>query len=200
MMNPELKIGDEIMLYHMDDEIHIPPGTKGSVTKIVNDPFEEGNKIIHVRWENGSTLSILSNYDVYKLVKKKIDESDDPYKFDPYAKWMAENRDIKKFFDLSYYKKFYEAVRESGVENMFGAGPLLYYGKDNLERYYGQGREDDDTFNELLNIADDAKAKFISQLVDYGIHKKIDLNDESALNRMAGKIASKLLTYYMQFH
>jgi CYTH domain-containing protein len=46
MLNPELKIGDRIVCFAMEDEVSVPPGTKGTVTKVQRDPFEEDEKII----------------------------------------------------------------------------------------------------------------------------------------------------------
>jgi len=74
MINPELKEGDRIVCYSMEDEVSVPPGTKGTVTKVQKDPFEKDENIISVKWDNGSTLSLLSGVDKWKLVKQKIQE------------------------------------------------------------------------------------------------------------------------------
>ena len=67
-MKEKLNPGDEIMLYHMENEF-LSPGTKGVVQSITRDPFEDDGLIIEVVWENGSRLSLLSNVDVWKKLK-----------------------------------------------------------------------------------------------------------------------------------
>jgi len=72
-MDINLKIGDEILLMDIFEETSVIPGTRGIVTDIISDPFEQGNYIISVNWNNGSTLSLLSNHDKWRVVKKKIE-------------------------------------------------------------------------------------------------------------------------------
>lgn len=69
-LNPELKVGDRVMCYHMEGETSVSPGTIGQVTSISSDPFEpsEDEKIISVRWENGSNLALISSTDTWKKV------------------------------------------------------------------------------------------------------------------------------------
>lgn len=62
--NPKLEVGDEVVLLHMDNEAMMP-GLVGKVLSIGPDPFERGNYIIEVQWENGSSLSLLSGHDVW---------------------------------------------------------------------------------------------------------------------------------------
>jgi hypothetical protein len=69
-LNPELSIGDNIMLLHMDGETSVPMGSIGKVTEINIDPFEEDSKIISVMWDNGSTLAMISSTDAWKKVKE----------------------------------------------------------------------------------------------------------------------------------
>ena len=64
MMNPEVKEGDKIVLVYMKDEQGMTPGTKGVVTRVTNDPFEEDDLLISVDWENGRNLSIVSAEDM----------------------------------------------------------------------------------------------------------------------------------------
>jgi hypothetical protein len=69
-LNPELSIGDKIMLLHMDGETSVPMGSIGMVTEINIDPFEKDSKIISVSWDNGSSLAIISSTDAWKKVKE----------------------------------------------------------------------------------------------------------------------------------
>ncbi len=65
--NPELKVGDKIILIHMDDIKPVRVGTKGTVTHVGRDPFEKNELIYSVDWENGSKLSIVSSTDLWML-------------------------------------------------------------------------------------------------------------------------------------
>ncbi len=75
-MKQEVKPGDHIILYHMEGETMLV-GEKGVVQSISRDPFEPDNEIIGVKWEDGSTLNLLSKYDFFKVLKdKNINESE----------------------------------------------------------------------------------------------------------------------------
>ncbi len=69
--NPEVGPGSKVVLYYMEDSHGLSPGAKGVVISSIIDPFEPENKIINVKWENGSTLSLLTGIDVYKLDKSQ---------------------------------------------------------------------------------------------------------------------------------
>ena len=58
----------------MSGEGSVPMGTTGIVTRVVRDPFEDGGKIIDVKWDNGSSLSLVSVDDSWI----KVDDSNDP--------------------------------------------------------------------------------------------------------------------------
>ena len=205
MMNPELKVGDKIILYYMDGEVgNSPsPGTNGIVTKIVSDPFEKNEKIIYVKWDDGSTLSLLSATDSWKKVKNNLVKEEskliDP-EIDPYASWIERNITIKKSFNISYLMEFLLTLKESGIVNMYGASPLLYSGKEHIQRYYGENREDDESFQKLIEDADKAKNVFISGLLKWMEIKDLDTSDLSQVNSYAKKLSQSLLKYYVLFH
>lgn len=199
MINPELKVGDRIICYAMEDEISVPPGTKGIVKGITKDPFEPDGKIISVSWDNGSTLALLSNHDRWKLAKQKIQEQpnrDD----DPHGNFMANNRELRRSMDLPYFLEYFKLLRKSGITNMFGSSPFVYMDSEHLDRYYGEGKEDDEDFQNLLEIQDDARNKFLSGLVKYAELKNVNLDDDYRINSLARKLGISLLQYYMLFY
>lgn len=199
MLNPELKVGDRIVCYSMEDEISVPPGTKGTVTKIQRDPFEKDDNIISVSWDNGSTLSLLSAVDKWKLAKQKIQEQpnrDD----DPHANFIGNNRELRRSMDLPYFLEYFKLLRKSGITNMFGSSPFVYMDSEHLDRYYGEGKEDDEDFQNLLEIQDDARNKFLSGLVKFAELKNINLDDDFKINSLARRLGISLLQYYMIFY
>lgn len=197
MINPEVKPGDRIVLWQMEDEISVPAGTKGTVKKVQTDPFDKDSLIINVDWDNGSSLALLSGVDKWKLVKPKITEQVDA---DPHASFMARNRAIRRAMDLPYFREYFKTLQKSGITNMFGASPFVYTDSKHLERYHGENREDDENFQALMNIQDETRAKFLSQMIDYANQNNIDLEDDYKINRLAQTLSKKLLEFYMTFY
>ena len=56
-------IGKRIRINHMDDMSPVPDGTEGIITGI--DDIGQ----IQVKWDNGSTLSIIEEIDDYEILK-----------------------------------------------------------------------------------------------------------------------------------
>ena len=155
-LNPDLQVGDIIMLLHMEGETSVTPGTVGVVKKITRDPFEgEDENIISVKWENGSILNLITSTDAWKKVSKpEIKEQRDPS--DQTWRYMADNADIFEYFDWKWLEKFLYKLRDTGIVNMYGSSQLLYAGSEHIDRYYGEGKEDDEEFQEFLEQADEA--------------------------------------------
>jgi hypothetical protein len=199
MINPELKEGDRIVCYSMEDEVSVPPGTKGTVTKVQKDPFEKDENIISVKWDNGSTLSLLSGVDKWKLVKQKIQEQPNR-EDDPHTHFMATNRELRRSMDLPYFLEYFKLLQKSGITNMFGSSPFVYMDSEHLDRYYGEKRGDNEDFQNLLDIQDEARSKFLSGLVKFAELKNIELSDDSKINSLARKLGINLIQYYMTFY
>lgn len=199
MLNPELKVGDRVICYSMEDEISVPPGTKGTVTNIVHDPFEKDDKIIYVKWDNGSSLALLSAVDKWKLEKQKIQEQPDELA-DPHGNFIAKNKELKKSMDLPYFLEYLKLLQKTGITNMYGASPFVYMDSEHLDRYYGEGKEDNEDFQALLEIQDEVRSKFLSGMVKYAQLKNISLGDDYKINSLARKLGSSLLQYYILFY
>jgi hypothetical protein len=192
-INPELEIGDEIVLFHMEGENSVSPGTKGKVKNIQVDPFEDDNLIISVNWANGSTLALMSKTDVWKKnIKESIKESSD-------KSWdyIIKNPDIFENFDWKFLREFLYKIRESGIVNIFGSAPLLYSGREHIDRYYGEDQEDNEAFQEVLEMADEAKNKMIQGVVKYMQKHNKNLDDMGQVNRFATNFSQKILGLYM---
>ena len=131
MMNPEVKEGDKIVLVYMKDEQGMTPGTKGVVTRVTNDPFEEDDLLISVDWENGRNLSIVSAEDMWMLdseEKETIQEQEEDY-----AKVLAKTSPFNATANAtsSAMKQALRAYNELGVVD-FWPVPLGYVGEYNL--------------------------------------------------------------------
>jgi len=200
-INPPLEVGDKIVCYHMEGETSVEPGTTGTVTRITRDPFEvSGESIINVNWDNGSKLALITRTDAWKLIdRKKIDEQ---VNLNSGWDFFEKNRDVFEYFDWRWFRDYLKLVQDSGIVNMLSAAPFIYSGKEHIDRYYGEGREDDEVFQKLLDAADESKDKFISNIFDYIQDKDIDvsLDDMDKINSLARKFSEALLGAYINFY
>ena len=196
-LNPKLKEGDKVICYHMDGETGVPPGTKGTVRRVSRDPFEPNGdeSIIEVNWDNGSTLALVSSTDAWKKVFKEIQEQT----LSPEYNFFNANPELFEHFDWRFFREFLNKLRESSVVNMFQAHPFLYSGKEWIDRYHGENQEDNEAFQEVLEMAEESKMKLIQGLMKYMESKKIDMDDMSRVNHLAEKFASKIVQLYMTF-
>jgi hypothetical protein len=196
-LNPPVKSGDKIVCYHMDGETGVPAGTFGVVRTVTRDPFETDNdgQIIGVDWENGSKLSLLTTTDAWKKVVEEIQEATGSPEYDFFSK----NSEIFENFDYKFLKKYLLKLRDSGVINMFQAAPFLYSGKDWIDRYHGEHQEDNEAFQEMLEMADESKNKMIQGLLKYMESKKIDIDDMDRVNNLMRKFATKINQFYITF-
>ena len=199
-INPKLERGDRVMILHMDGETGVPPGTMGTVENVTRDPFEFQNdgEIIQVKWDNGSNLSIVSATDAWKkMPKENIEEqrvADSKFEF------FKKNPDIFDYFDWRWFRDYLKLIQKSGIVNMFEAHPLLYSGKEHIDRYYGEGKEDDEDFQKVLDSADTAKDKIIQGILNYIQDKDLDLDDMDKINSLAKRFSKSLLGAYIQFY
>ena len=197
-LNPKLKEGDKVICYHMDGETGVPPGTKGTVRRVSRDPFEpKGDEtIIEVSWDNGSTLALVSSTDAWKKVVEEIQEQ---VTGSPEYDFFSKNPEVFENFDYKFFKKYLLKLRESGVVNMFQASPFLYSGKEWIDRYHGEHQEDNEAFQEVLEMAEEVKNKMIQGLLKYMESKNMDIDDMSRFNNLINKFAMKINQFYMTF-
>jgi len=198
MLNPPLKVGDRVICYHMDGETSVPPGTVGTVTKIQKDPFEpnEDALIISVDWDNGSSLGLVSTTDAWKKSKEQqIEEQTGSSEYDFYQK----NSEIFDNFDWRFFREYLNKVRETGIVNMFTAAPLLYSGKEHIDRYYGENPSNPDEFEELLDMADESRNKMAQGVISWMESKGQEIELDK-VNRNLTKLAQTILKLWMSFY
>lgn len=145
-LKPELKVGDRIVCYYMEDEVsNVPIGMTGTVTKVSKVPFGMGIQY-DVNWDNGSKLAILPEVDSFdyeennvlkesrnKLISYFSDEQPKEktsiYVNESYLDDYFSRDDLYTHFPPSGWDvttKYLEALRNTGIVNMFGASPYLY--------------------------------------------------------------------------
>ena len=194
-LNPKLVKGDRIMCLHMDGETSVPPMTTGTVRSVVRDPFEDNSEIINVNWDNGSTLGLISITDSWvKIAQETLEEQAGTSEYEYFGK----NPEIFENFDWRFLRNYLFKIRESGVINMFEAAPFLHSGKKWIDRYYGENQEDNEDFQEVLEMADEAKDKMIQGVLKYMKSEGIEI-DIDKVNFLIRKFNMKILNLYISF-
>jgi hypothetical protein len=196
-LNPTVKSGDRIMCLEMDNETSVPMGTKGTVLNVVKDPFGGDDDLIAVNWDNGSKLSLVVTTD--KWVKDFDTQIKESQTGDRYYDYFSKNPEVFDNFDWRFFRDFLYKLRESSVVNMFQAGPFLYSGKEWIDRYHGEHQEDNESFQEVLEMAEESKNKMVQGIIKYMTSKNLDLDDMSKVNHYASKFADKIVQLYMTF-
>jgi hypothetical protein len=193
MINPELQKGDKVILLHMEGEM-MSPGSKGTVINVSRDPFEKEGMIYNVKWDEGSTLSLLSVTDAWKKIESIQENSFES------AKWFLDNRAIAENFNTRFLGEYLEKVRESGITNMFGASQYLYMGKERLEhefKYKDVGN--DEAFEEVLEMADKSQHEMINGVMKVLEKEKKEM-DINVINRYIQRYATLVLNYWIKIH
>jgi len=195
-INPPIKPGDRIELYYMEGETSVPPGTEGTVVDIGIDPFDSNCNLIYVKWDNGSSLSLCSDVDKWKAAKENIQEQEGSSReYDFFGK----NEELFDLFDWRFLRKYLKVIQQTGIVNMFGAGHTLYCGKDHLERYHGEDREDDESFQEALEMANTAKDKMIQGTIKWMEKNNKEVTVDS-VNTYIKRLSVKIIELYATFY
>ena len=219
-MNEELKVGDRVMLLHMDDiSVDLLPGTWG-IVQSVSEVY--GIKQYFVHWDNGtkeqvgdriSSLALLADSDAWTkseirkkkkknhsivIKKKNLLESEPNLE----GEWkrnesLAKNVKAFKFFNMKFFMTYLRKLRDTGIVNMFGASPYLYLGKNRIEHEFKyQDIPNEEAFEELLEMADESQAIMINGVIkvleDEG--KEPDLSN---INRYLPKYSSMILENFI---
>ena len=197
-LNPELEVGDRIVVLLMQDETSsVPLLTKGEVVRINQTPF---GLQYSVKWDNGSKLDLIPEIDKYvkadeyesaKTRRKPIGESLD-------MDWFIKNKEVRNNFDTNKIVRYLKLIKESGIENMFGAAKFLYIGSQMLERLYPEP-PNEDAFMEAVEMADEVKDELVRGTVKYLESKNEEITVEK-VSRQANKFAQKLLEYWIKTH
>lgn len=211
MINPKLKVDDRIALIQMPGESAVSYGDRGTVMRVNN-----ASSFIQyfINWDNGSTLALIEdlgnksntvdkwmmeeNFD--KIIgKRKIKES----KYVDMTNKMIENRFVFQKFDTSFLFDYLEKLRESSVVNMFGINEkitpnqYLYLGKERIahEHKYN-GAKNDEAFEELVEMADEAKNKMIQGAMKVLEAEKKEISVEN-VSKVIGQYSKKILIMWM---
>jgi hypothetical protein len=206
-INPRLEEGDRIVLIMMPGETSVSYGDRGTVSKVNN-----ARSFIQyfVDWDKGSTLALIEDLgdksntgdrwmgeDVFDILmklkqRKNLGESEE----EKMKKFMS-NIEVFRTFDREFLFSFLGKLRESGITNMFNAAPYLYMGSDRIysENKYNETK-DEEAFEELVEMADEAKDKMIQGAVKILEKEGKEITVES-VSRVIRRYSSKVLDMWM---
>jgi hypothetical protein len=207
MINPELNIGDKVILLHMQDLYRsVTPGTKG-VVLAKNRVL--GDDIYTVNWEDGSQLSLVSGVDMWDTVenfeskKKDIKEFEITKKsiieVDEYerSKALLKNIDVFKHFNMKFLNQYLKMIKNSGIVNMWGASPYLYMGRERIEHEFKyKNINNEEAYNDVLENADISQHEMINGVINILNSEGKEVTVEN-INRYIGKYATKVLMNYI---
>tara|TARA_R110001592_G_scaffold211387_1_gene463194 strand:+ start:42 stop:677 length:636 start_codon:yes stop_codon:yes gene_type:complete len=202
-VNPSVKVGDNIILIYMKDPYSpIPGGTKGVVEHISKDPYDEGEEIISVKWENGRSLSLVSSEDIWMMesdLKTNIKES----ALNPNLDSLISLKEIFKYSNEKIFFDFLSKIRESGLVNMFESGQFLVSGPKYLQKFIEfeemkTGREyDEDMVEELMEMSQQTRDEFIRMAMKMVEDEGTEDYSNRNLERKIRVLTGKALKYYM---
>ena len=201
LLNPELNVGDRVVIMDMSGESGIKPGMGGVVRRITK---VFGTTQYEIKWDDGSSLQILSDVDKWmkeedwerlKNRRKKVDESIDP-------DFARKNKNLVQDFEMAKMHKFYNALRISSVVNMFAASSYFWMGKDRIAHQHFYEEMDDDraeAFEEVLDSADEIKDILIR-----GSLKTLEREGKEvtldSVKRVAEKKAKQIVSFIQQVY
>ena len=199
-MNEPVKAGDRIILLKMSGEFAMPPGLRGTIESVGRDPFESDGLIIMVKWDNGSSLSLLSSVDFYKKIPNEVNEGvikGNMFESERFN-YMKNNKELFDNFDWKKILEFLNNIKESGVTNMLGSSPFLYSGRKWIENKYGDYPNNPDALEKVLNSADEIKNEMIQGTLKS--MKSEGYDDIGKINKRVEKFARSFLTLFIVFH
>ena len=198
-IKPELTVNDRIVLIHMDDPYsRVPIGTKGTVTRVGNDPFEDDSKLYEVKWDNGSNLALVGISDIWIKEEdlkpstiREANQMDDLIKL----------RDLLKNVDTKLIFNFLLKIRESGIVNMFQSTDFIWSGPKFLSKFIEleelKGFKIDKKLKrELIEMSGKTQSSLIAGAIKILINQGIEPN-ESNINRQIKDLAKKSLQFYI---
>ena len=202
-INPLPKKGDRIFCIEMYEENSVIYGDTGTVTDLKSG-YKDSIQI-NIKWDNGSSLPLLyeensenqrdrwmleDDYLNMKKNRKSIKEET--------TNDMEKYADIVSNFDMRFLDKYLEVLRESAIINMFGASPYLWMGKNNIYKHHAYV-EDNEYFDELLDLADRAQLEMVTGVTNYLRKKGKEINLDM-INRHIRKFATEVLNFWMKHY
>ena len=187
LKNAPLETGDRVVCLKMQDDYGVPGGIPG-IVKGVSNVFGENQ--YNVKWKNGSSLALIEGVDQWLKVVEEEEKEEDIQETRVLTKQQFLDEATRKLgdipqeyvkysrmYDMRTIKKFLDLLRESGVTNMWKAAPYLYLGRERIaheHHYDDMSEEKEETFQELLDIAEDVRNVMVRGAFNHYDSKRSD--------------------------
>ena len=187
LKNAPLETGDKVVCLKMQDDYGVPGGIPG-IVKGVSNVFGENQ--YNVKWKNGSSLALIEGVDQWLKVVEEEEKEEDIQETRVLTKQQFLDEATRKLgdipqeyvkysrmYDMRTIKKFLDLLRESGVTNMWKAAPYLYLGRERIaheHHYDDMSEEKEETFQELLDIAEDVRNVMVRGAFNHYDSKRSD--------------------------
>ena len=187
LKNAPLETGDRVVCLKMQDDYGVPGGIPG-IVKGVSNVFGENQ--YNVKWKNGSSLALIEGVDQWLKVVDEEEKEENIQETRVLTKQQFLDEATKKLgdipqeyvkysrmYDMRTIKKFLDLLRESGVTNMWKASPYLYLGRERIaheHHYDDMSEEKEETFQELLDIAEDVRNVMVRGAFNHYDSKRSD--------------------------
>lgn len=203
-INEKLCVGDKIKLWQMAGESGMKPGLKGVVKKVT--PVMD-NIHYEIKWENGRTLDLLSDVDMWILEERENENCNSGEKksdniseaslesFKKDREFINKNKDILNEFDTNKLLDFLEALRKCGWVNMLQSAVYLYAGKENIKKMH-PFQDETELCEEMLELADQAKNEMIQGTISYMENQGREITIEN-VNSQIKRLSSTILRWYI---
>lgn len=217
LINPRLNVDDRIVLIAMPGEDAVTYGDRGTVSRVNN-----ASSFIQyfINWDNASTLALIEDLgnrtntvdkwmkeeDFDRIIKKKRIKESDSERRKNEQDTIVQNRLVFTKFDTKFLFDYLEKLRQSSVVNMFGINEkvspnqYLFLGKERIahEHKYNNAK-DDEAFEELVEMADEAKDKMIQGAMKVLEAEGKEISVEN-VSKVIGQYSKKILLMWMTTH
>lgn len=206
--NPiNLKKGDRVVCLIMGGETSVTFGDAGTVTRIE----EVGNAWtqINVKWDNGSSLSLIeendqrNQKDIWMLENDFIEKyGDDSINVITESMDMNDMEKMTELFEyfgedgMDYFYDFLITLRRASIINMFQAEPYLWMGKNNIKKFHAYV-EDNDEYDQMLEMADKSQQYMVNGVISYLEDNDKEVSAEN-INRWLKRFDSTILSFWMR--
>lgn len=111
---------------------------------------------------------------------------------------LIKNQDLFNNFKTTFLFNYLKVLRESGIVNMFASPPYLYMGRERIyhNEYNNPIAEDNEKYEELLDMADQAQREMVVGVMKVLESKGIEDYDVNDINRYLKIYASKMFEVY----
>ena len=194
-LNPELKVGDEVVLLYMVDEPSMKTFTFGTVKAINNTPW---GPQYTVKWDNGRELDLIPETDKWALKDEFLNKRNVNEEMDPQNKNLKDNFNFMKYVrDKKDVFDFLGKLQKSGLTNMLAARAFLTYTSEDLKKYIAGQFKDIDDYQDIIEAADASRDALIRGVMKWAEESETDEDNMDNINKLFTKLTKEAHALYV---